>query len=49
MGDALLRKLDNARFTNGIGSVTTIALGLLTVGFGLFVIAQLRRRQPSLA
>ena len=35
--------------SNGIGSVTTIALGLLTVGFGLFVVAQLRRRQPSLA
>ena len=35
--------------SNGIGSVTTIALGLLAVGFGLFVVAQLRRRQPSLA
>jgi LPXTG-motif cell wall-anchored protein len=30
---------------NGISSTTTIALGLLIVGLGLFVVAQVRRRQ----
>ena len=35
--------------SNGIGSATTIAIGLLAVGFGLFAVAQVRRRQPNLA
>jgi len=35
--------------SNGIGTTTTIALSLLVVGFGLFAVAQLRRRQTSLA
>jgi len=35
--------------SNGIGTSTTIAIGLLAVGFGLFAVAQVRRRQPNLA
>jgi len=29
--------------------MTSMAIGLLVVGLGLFVVAQVRRRQPSLA
>lgn len=36
--------------SGGIGTTTGIALGLLAVGFGLFVVAQVRRRQsPGVA
>ena len=36
--------------SDGIGTTTGIALGLLVVGFGLFVVAQVRRRQvPNVA
>jgi len=32
---------------SGTGSMTSMAIGLLVVGLGLFVVAQVRRRQPS--
>jgi hypothetical protein len=35
--------------SGGMGTTTGIALGLLVVGLGLFVVAQVRRRQPSTA
>lgn len=33
--------------SDGIGASTGIAIGLLAVGVGLFLVAQVRRRQPS--
>lgn len=33
--------------SDGIAATTGIAIGLLVVGLGLFVVAQVRRRQPS--
>jgi hypothetical protein len=35
--------------SGGMGTTTTIAIGLLVVGLGLFVVAQVRRRQPTTA
>jgi hypothetical protein len=35
--------------SDGIAATTGIAIGLLVVGLGLFVVAQVRRRQPSAA
>ena len=35
--------------SNGIDTSTGLAAGLLVVGLGLFVVAQVRRRQPNLA
>ena len=35
--------------SNGIGTTAGLAIGLLVVGLGLFVVAQVRRRQPNLA
>jgi LPXTG-motif cell wall-anchored protein len=35
--------------SSGISTTTGIAIGLLVVGAGLFVVAQVRRRQPNLA
>jgi hypothetical protein len=32
--------------SDGVGATTGVALGLLAVGLGLFVVAQIRRRQP---
>jgi len=33
--------------SSGTDSMTSMAIGLLVVGLGLFVVAQVRRRQPS--
>ena len=33
--------------SSGMGTTTSIAIGLLAVGAGLFFVAQVRRRQPS--
>ena len=33
--------------SNGVGTMTGIAIGLFAVGLGLFVVAQVRRRQAS--
>lgn len=35
--------------SSGTSSMTTMAIGLMVVGLGLFAVAQVRRRQPSLA
>ena len=35
--------------SNGVGTTTGIAIGLLVVGVGLFVVAQVRRRQTTVA
>ena len=35
--------------SDGTGTTTGIAIGLLVVGLGLFAVAQVRRRQPSAA
>ena len=35
--------------SGGIGTTTTVAIGLFAVGLGLFAVAQVRRRQAAVA